>query len=204
MSDPEPAAEPTTPAVPPPDLPKYSPPAPTLADAPVITPPAVPTPEEARRIHLKVAKEEEDPSTANGAPAPFNTRFLAALIDMVLMIGMQVAIIMLMPSFIEGKLAFLVSVGYLLTRDCLPVLGGQSIGKKAMNIIALTSDGQSLAGNWQPGLVRNAVLLIPMFPLVEIFVLLTRDDKPQRGCRLGDEWAKTKVVIHRPETPPAA
>jgi len=141
-------------------------------------------------------------NTANGAAAPFNTRFLAALIDVFLIIGMQVAIIMVMPSFIEGKLAFLVGVGYLLTRDCLPFLGGQSIGKKALGIIALTTDGQSLAGNWQPGLVRNAVLLIPLFPLVEIFVLLTREDKPQRGYRLGDEWAKTKVVIHRPEPPP--
>jgi hypothetical protein len=32
-------------------------------------------------------------------------------------------------------------------------------------------------------------------PLVELFVLLTREDKPERGRRLGDEWAKTKVIV---------
>jgi hypothetical protein len=35
---------------------------------------------------------------------------------------------------------------------------------------------------------------------VELFVLLSRDSGADRGKRLGDEWAKTKVVVA--EKPP--
>lgn len=204
-TDPHPSDESATSAAPPPDAAKYTPPPPSLAPVtppvpsvdPVIGKPDVPTPEEARKIHLKVAKEEVDESTLNGAPAPFNTRFMAAVIDVVVVVGLQIAIMMI--PFIGGKLAWLVGAGYLLTRDCLPFLGGQSVGKKAMGIKAFTTDGKDLLGNWQPGVIRNVVLLIPFFVFVEIFILLTREEKTQRGLRLGDEWAKTKVVIHQPE-----
>ena len=85
----------------------------------------------------------------------------------------------------------------------LQFLGGQSVGKKAMKIRAVTLDGKSLVNNWEPALIRNAILAIPVFPLIELFVLLTREGKPEQGRRLGDEWAKTKVVM-APEPPPAA
>ena len=100
-----------------------------------------------------------------------------------------------------GFVSFLASPVYLafiLMRDGLPFLNGQSPGKSAMKIKAVTTDGQSLAGNWQPALVRNAVLLIPLFGLVELVVLLTREDKPEQGIRLGDEWGKTRVVFANP------
>lgn len=200
MTDPTQSAAPSPPPVPPPDLHSYTPPTPSLQPPP-ITPPPVPSPEEARRINLKVAPEEVDEATLNGAAAPFNTRFLAALIDVFLTIGLQLAAAMILPSFASGKIAWLIGIAYLLTRDCLPFLGGQSVGKKAMGLKALTSDGRTLMGNWQPGLIRNAVLLIPLFMFIEIFILITREDKAQRGLRLGDEWAGTKVVIHRPEPP---
>lgn len=204
-TDPHPSDESATPAVPPPDAAKYTPPPPSLppvtapvpSDEPVIRKPDVPTPEEARKIHLKVAKEEVDESTLDGAAAPFNTRMIAAVIDVVVVIGVQIA--MAFIPFIGSKLAWPVGIAYLLTRDCLPFLGGQSVGKKAMGIKALTTDGKTLLGNWQPGVIRNVVLLIPLFGFVEIFILLTREDKAERGLRLGDEWAKTKVVIHKPE-----
>lgn len=205
MNEPDPTGDPTAkPTTPPPDLAKYTPPVPTAAKAPVITPPAVDSPEEARRIHLKVAPDAVDKTTADGAIAPFNTRFLAGLIDIFLGVGLYSGCLWLLPSFIDSKLGFLLNVGYLLTRDCLPFLGGQSVGKKAMGLMTVTADGKSLVGNWQPGLIRNAVLLIPLFPLIEVFILLTREDKPERGRRLGDEWAATKVVIHKPEPPPEA
>jgi len=81
------------------------------------------------------------------------------------------------------------------TRDGLPFLGGQSVGKKAMKLKAVTLDDRSLAGNWEPALIRGAVLAIPLFALVELFILLSREEKPERGRRLGDEWAKTKVIV---------
>ena len=83
----------------------------------------------------------------------------------------------------------------MITRDSLPFLGGQSVGKKAIKIKVVTMDGQSLAGNWEKSAIRNAALSIPFFPLVELLILLTREEKPDRGRRLGDEWAKTRVML---------
>jgi uncharacterized RDD family membrane protein YckC len=83
----------------------------------------------------------------------------------------------------------------MITRDSLPFLGGQSVGKKAMTIKVVTMDGQSLSGNWEKAAIRNAVLIIPFFPLVELLILLTREGKPDRGRRLGDEWAQTQVIL---------
>lgn len=189
---------PSAASIPPPDLPKYVPPAPSIATAPTITAPNVPSPEEARRIHLKVAKDVVDEATLNGAMAPFNPRLLAALIDLLLTLGLWLTLAFLLPNFLPGQLALLVGLAYFVTRDSLPFLGGQSVGKKVMGLKALTIEGTPLVGNWSAGLIRNAALLILPFSLVEIFILITRDDKPERGRRLGDEWAKTKVVIHRP------
>ena len=62
-----------------------------------------------------------------------------------------------------------------------------------MGIQAVTTAGKSLAGDWPPGLVRNVVLLIPFFAFVELFVLISRQEK-RPMLRLGDEWAGTKVV----------
>lgn len=129
---------------------------------------------------------------------PFNTRAIAAIIDVVISVGLQIAVQIVMPGFLS-RLGWMVGLGYLVTRDCLPFLGGQSVGKKAMHLRAVTLDGKSLAGNWEQGLIRSAVLAIPFFALVELFILLTREGKPDQGRRLGDEWAKTKVILE-PET----
>jgi uncharacterized RDD family membrane protein YckC len=83
-----------------------------------------------------------------------------------------------------------VAIAYFLTRDALPFLQGQSIGKKVMKIRAVTADGAPLTNNWGATIIRNVVLLIPLFPLVELFVMMNNPDK----LRLGDQWAKTKVV----------
>jgi uncharacterized RDD family membrane protein YckC len=105
------------------------------------------------------------------------------------------------PGFAD-RLAWLAGIAYLVTRDSLPFLGGQSVGKKAMKLRTVTRGGDSLVGNWQAALIRNGVLAIPLFAFVELFILLSREDKPERGLRLGDEWAKTKVIIE--ETRPNA
>lgn len=119
-----------------------------------------------------------------GAPelrrAENGTRIVAYIID---------AIIMGLMSFIP-YVGWIAAVAYGLTRDSLPFLEGQSIGKKAMGLRAVTEDGLPLTNNWGPGIIRNIVLLIPLFPLVELIVLLTND----KGLRLGDQWAKTKVI----------
>ena len=132
---------------------------------------------------------------------PFNTRIIAALIDVVVVIGLQISVAWILPGF-ASRLAWLIGVAYLVTRDSLPFLGGQSVGKKAMKLKVVTVDDKPLTGNWEAALIRNGVLLIPLFGFIELFILLTREDKPGRGLRLGDEWAKTRVIL-APDLPPA-
>ena len=112
--------------------------------------------------------------------AELGSRIVAYIID-ALVIGAMCII----P--IAGWIA---GIAYGLTRDSLPFLDGQSLGKKAMGLRAVTEDGQPLTNNWGPGIIRNIVLWIPLFPLVELIVLATND----KGLRLGDQWAKTKVI----------
>lgn len=110
-------------------------------------------------------------------------RILAYIID---------ALVGVALSFVP-YVGWIAGAAYLLTRDALPFLDGQSVGKKAMNIRAVTEEGAPLTNNWGPALIRNVVLLIPIFPLIELIVLLTNDKKQ----RLGDQWAKTRVVNTR-------
>lgn len=113
-------------------------------------------------------------------------RFVAYLID-----GIVCCIPLFVLTFIAGAtgIDLLVTVGnivslvYILLRDAL--FDGQSIGKKLMKYAAVREDGSSLAGDFGASATRNVSLLIPLVD--SIFVLI---DKP----RLGDGWAKTKVV----------
>ena len=68
-----------------------------------------------------------------------------------------------------------------------------------MNLKVSTLDEKSLIGNWQAALIRNGILLIPLFALLELYILLSRENGVNRGRRLGDEWAKTRVFVE--ETP---
>jgi len=125
----------------------------------------------------------------------FNTRATAAVIDGVISTGITILLSLLLPTTI----AMFGGLAYLMVRDSLPFLGGQSVGKKAMKIQVVTLTGKSLVSDWQTALIRNGPLLIPLFAFVELYILLNREEKPERGRRLGDEWAKTKVI---PETKP--
>jgi uncharacterized RDD family membrane protein YckC len=126
----------------------------------------------------------DQPDTSNQLPlATEGNRILAYLIDVVIAIAFAFVPIV---GWIASSL-------YFLTRDGLPFLNGQSVGKKVMNIRAVTTDGAPLTNNWGPTLIRNVVLFIPLFPLVELIVLLTNPNK----LRLGDQWAGTKVVVER-------
>lgn len=132
-----------------------------------------------------------------GADATLGNRLLATLIDGIVAAGLAWAVQLLnILPFIEigSQLSWVVSAGYIISRDSLSFLQGQSVGKRAMKLQAVTIEGVSLEGNWRPGLIRNAVLVIPLFPLVELIVLFIRQDNPRPLLRLGDEWANTKVI----------
>lgn len=194
------------PNIPPPNLAPPPPAPPSPLDHPA-TPPPPPKPDAGTtkvQLHLpeSAPKNTETPGDDEDQPVPLNTRLIAFAIDAVLAIGIAIPIVWILPGFAEG-LGWLVGTAYLVTRDALPFLEGQSVGKKAMKLKAVTLDGASLAGKWEPGLIRNAVLAIPFFALIELYVLMTREDKPERGRRLGDEWAKTKVIAVEEPSPEA-
>lgn len=179
--------------VPPPDLAR-KPPSPELPldHLPKSSPPPVPASDVAVNVRIRTGSgSDESPA---GGIAPFNSRVVAAIIDVVVMTGLIVGLILLLSGY-ASKLAWFVGLAYMVTRDSLPFLGGQSVGKKAMRIRAVALDGEPLTGNWQPSLIRGGVLIVPFFALVELWILLDRENKPERGLRLGDEWAKTKVII---------
>lgn len=133
--------------------------------------------------------------------APFNPRVVAVVIDSLVSTGVTIACIWILPGLLEwiGQLA---GLGYFVTRDSLPFLGGQSVGKKAMKLKVTTLEGASLVGNWNAAVIRNGILLIPFVALVELYILLSREGGPDRGRRLGDEWAKTKVIVDVKPTEP--
>ena len=173
---------------PPPDLPPPPPPAsiPTTGEMPP-PPPVDPYSPPAKPV-MDGDEEDEVP----GSDAAFETRVIAAIIDAFIAAGIYLVI-----AKISGTIGWLTWIAYLLTRDALPFLDGHSLGKRIMKIRAVTLDGKTLSGDWQSSIVRNIPMVIPFFPLVELIVLYTRKDKGGTLRRLGDEWAKTKVVVVR-------
>jgi hypothetical protein len=129
--------------------------------------------------------------------ASFGTRVGGFAIDLLISTAIYILI-----GALNNQLAFLASCAYLVLRDCLPFLDGQSIGKKALKTRAVTNSGASLSGNWNSGLLRNLPLVVPLFPLVELIVMSSRVDQP-RLRRLCDDWFNTKVINVPQTTPPS-
>lgn len=133
--------------------------------------------------HVPPIPETPPSSTANLSTAPVasvGNRVVAVFIDT--LVGFVISLVPLV--------GWIVTIAYFITRDALPFLDGQSIGKKVMKLRAV--DAATLApltNNWGASAIRNVVLYIPFFAFVELFVLIS--NKTQR---LGDQWAKTKVL----------
>lgn len=125
-----------------------------------------------------------------GTEAAFDNRMIAAIIDSFVAGGLYIFANVALPSF----LAWAVLAGYMLVRDALPFLEGQSVGKKLMKIRAVGPNGEKLTNNWKTSVIRNISLAIPLFGLVEAYILYQKKEKGEPLIRLGDEWAKTKVV----------
>lgn len=107
-------------------------------------------------------------------------RFLASLID-----GILISVASVIPI-----IGTIVGIAYFLTKDALPFLNGQSIGKKAMKIRVLEEQtGEAITNKWDKAIVRSISLMIPIFGIVDAFMVLTEDRK-----RFGDKWAKTIVI----------
>lgn len=188
------------PVIPPPSIPTPgTPPPPPISTGPSQTPAPAANPGAA--VNVKIRKEGEELVIPGVTAVPFNTRAIAVVIDSLVAFGIMLTLKLILPGqMFSSLISWAAYLGYWLTRDSLPFLNGQSIGKKAMKIRAVTLDGRSLSGNWEAGAIRNAPLCIPIFGLVELIVLLTRENTADRGRRLGDEWGKTKVIAEVPKT----
>ena len=97
-------------------------------------------------------------------------------------------------SFIASPLYLIGWAGYILVRDALPFLDGQSIGKKLLGLRAVTAEGKSLSGDFKSSALRNVPMLIA---IVELVVLIIKKDSPEAGLRLGDQLANTKVITDK-------
>jgi len=154
------------------------------------TPPVTTVDAEAPKEEKK--EETNKPSTPSGnIEADLMKRFLGALIDGIIIAVIASIISSVVSNFI---ISLIVPAVLWLTRDSLPFLEGQSIGKKLMKTKAVKLDGSSLSGDWATGATRNILFAIPFGGLVEGIIFLIRKDGDQKGTRLGDDWAKTKVI----------
>ena len=130
-------------------------------------------------------------------PSLFRSRSFAALIDISVACSFFVLGLLLFPDP-PRVLPFVFAVFYLLTKDSLGILNGQSIGKKFMRLRVVNQSHRSLAGNYKAGLMRN---LSWLFAPIEFAILYVREDEPNIGKRLGDDWAHTEVIVEKKALP---
>lgn len=118
-------------------------------------------------------------------------RALAGFIDLIIA---NVLNSLFHASFNLGE-SFSLGIGllgavYILLRDALPFLDGQSIGKKILKIRAVEIEsGESLKNNWGTSVVRSISLVIPIINIVDFFMVFSASKQ-----RFGDKWGKTVVI----------
>ncbi len=178
---PPPTIRPSTPAPPPPS-PSFE-----TAD------PEPPQPKEPEVITESEEPDEEAPESTpqDNVEVDLVKRLLGGLVDALVAGGLGY-----LGNLVSGSEAvqWIIFAVVILTRDSLPFLEGQSLGKKVMKTKAVKEDGSSLAGDWVTGALRNLLPAIPVVGVLECFVLLSRSGRPGDGRRIGDDWAKTKVI----------
>jgi uncharacterized RDD family membrane protein YckC len=122
----------------------------------------------------------EPETLPNGESAKMGDRVLATLLDYVV-------------ASVLSAVPFL-GIAYLLTRDALPFLDGQSVGKKVMKLRAVNAEtGKPLTNDWGSSCMRNIPIAIAPLALVELFIM---NGKPDHQ-RLGDDWGKTRVIVEK-------
>ncbi len=79
---------------------------------------------------------------------------------------------------------------YILVRDAIPQLNGQSVGKRVLGLRVVHAEtAQHTTGKYAPVFLRELPGLIPILNLVDALYIFTDSRK-----RLGDRWAKTVVI----------
>jgi uncharacterized RDD family membrane protein YckC len=107
-------------------------------------------------------------------------RFIAALID-----GVLCAAVSVIPI-----LGWIVGLAYQFTKDALPFLDGQSLGKKVMKIrVVEEATGTPITNKYDKAILRAVSLIIPLFGIIDAAMVLSAEKK-----RFGDKWAGTIVI----------
>ncbi len=128
-----------------------------------------------------------NPQTPNANLASLADRFLGAVVDW-LVFG---ALYYVIDVFLGRSIGYLTGALYLLIRDALPFLDGQSIGKKVMKTRAVKEDsGAPLTNDYATALVRNIPAAIPLLSFVDGIFIFFGDERK----RLGDKIGKTIVI----------
>lgn len=116
-------------------------------------------------------------------PGP-NKRVFAFLFDSLIANG-----ITMLLSFVGVKIDWIVWGAYIIFKDCF---GGQSIGKFCASLQIVNKDDYPV--NFMQTIIRNIFIAIPIFPIIEYFVMVN----DEQGRRIGDKVADTKVNDLRP------
>ena len=111
--------------------------------------------------------------------APFTERIIAAVIDIIIVIGL---------CFFP-RIGWMIGIIYHLTRDSMPFLNGQSFGKHLMQIKVIALPQKTSLTNYpEKSIIRGLVMLIPILNIIDVWYFLSK------GYRLADQWAETTVV----------
>ncbi len=128
-------------------------------------------------------------TSENTNQATLVDRLLGGLIDWIVVL----AIYYLLKGLVGWSLSYLVAAAYILVRDALPFLEGQSIGKKVMKTRGVHEDsGAPITNNYRTSFLRNILLFIPIVSIIDALFIFSGDHK-----RLGDRIAKTIVIYDK-------
>lgn len=134
-------------------------------------------------------EEINSPESKISNQASIGDRLLGGLIDWIVVL----VIYYLLKGLVGWSLSYLVSAAYILVRDALPFLEGQSIGKKVMKTRGVHEDsGAPITNDYRTSFLRNIFLFIPIVSLIDALFIFSGDRK-----RLGDRIAKTIVVYDK-------
>ena len=121
---------------------------------------------------------------------PKGKRAISALVDLLavpILLGIVAGLILLaVPEGIRNVLLIVINIGWLLFRDVV-----FSPGRKMVGLKLTSADGGKVSLG--QAFVRNILIMIP-FVLVVGYIIETIYIF-SKGHRLGDVWAKTRVVV---------
>ena len=134
-------------------------------------------------------EELTNAQTPDQEQAGLGDRLLGILIDeaVIIVIGFFIG------NVLGWKLSYLLAAAYMMVRDALPFLDGQSIGKKVMKTRAVYEDSSApLTNDYRASILRNILLIVPLIGLIDALFIFSGDKK-----RLGDKIGKTIVIYDK-------